>query len=88
MFFAIAALRAIVEMLALCLLAQGLLYVISGRQRQGNPIYRLFALITHFPRRLIAMLLPLATPPWVVGLSCFTVLFMLWISLALARSFL
>lgn len=88
MLFAIAALRAVVEMLGLCLLAQGILFVIGGQRREGNPIYQLFALITRFPRRLVAMLLPAATPAWASGIICFALLFLLWIGLALARSFL
>lgn len=88
MLFAIAALRAIVEMLGLCLLAQGVLHVISGRRRADNHMYRLFALLTRFPRRIVAVLLPAGTPQWAIGLTCFIVLFVLWIGLALARTFL
>lgn len=85
--FLIGALRAIVEMLGLCLLAQALLYPLCGRQREGNPIYRLFALITSAPRRIVGMLLPQGTAPWLVGGLCFSGLFMLWIGLALLRKF-
>jgi hypothetical protein len=88
MSFLIAALRAIVEMLGLSLLALGFLHVISGSRREGNPIYQLFALITRLPRRLIARLLPTGSPPWLVGMLCFMVLLALWIGLALLRSFL
>lgn len=87
MLFLIAALRAIIEMLGLCLLAQGLLHLLSGPQRERNPIYQLFALITRPPRRLVALLLPGGSPPWAVGLLCFGVLFALWIGLAVARKF-
>ena len=59
--FAISALRAVVEMLAMCLLAQGVLYLLAGQRRADNPIYRLFALLTHPPRRLVASLLPART---------------------------
>lgn len=87
MLFLIAALRAIIEMLGLCLLAQGFLHLLSGPRRQRNPIYQLFALITRPPRRLVALLLPADSPPWAVGLLCFGVLFALWIGLAVARKF-
>jgi hypothetical protein len=56
--FLIGALRAIVEMLGLCCLAQGFLYLLTGQKRASNPIYQLFALITQAPRRLVAFLLP------------------------------
>jgi hypothetical protein len=87
MLFLIAALRAIIEMLGLCLLAQGVLHVVSGASRERNPIYQLFALITRPPRRLVARLLPAGSPPWAVGGLCFAVLFILWIGLAVARKF-
>lgn len=87
MLFAIAALRAIIEMLGLCLLAQATLYLLAGRRRDGNPIYRLFALVTHFPRRAVAILLPKNAPGWLAGMILFLLLFVLWIGLALARTF-
>jgi hypothetical protein len=88
MLFIIAALRAIIEMLGLSLVALGFLHVISGSRREGNPIYQLFALITRLPLRLVASLLPTGSPPWLVGMICFVVLFSLWLGLALLRSFL
>lgn len=88
MSFLIAALRAIVEMLGLSLLALGFLHVISGPRRERNPIYQLFSLVTRLPLSLMAHLLPATSPPWLLGVLCFTVLFMLWIGLALVRSFL
>mgnify|MGYP007125364095 FL=1 len=36
--FLISAARAIVEMLMLCLLAQGVLYLIAGSHRAKNPV--------------------------------------------------
>lgn len=56
--FAIGALRAIVEMLGLCLLGMGAMALLAGAGRQGNPVYRLFELITRAPRQLVARLLP------------------------------
>ena len=61
--FLIGALRAIVEMLGLCCLAQGFLYLLTGQKRASNPIYQLFALITQAPRRLVAFLPPLLLLP-------------------------
>ena len=85
MLFTLGALRAIVEMLVLCLLAQAALYPLCGRQRAANPIYRLFALITAAPRRLAARLLPLGAEPWLAGALCFILLFAAWIGLAWLR---
>jgi hypothetical protein len=55
-FFLISALRAIVEMLGLCLLGQAVLYLLAGRRRTDNRIYQLFDLITTPPRRVVALL--------------------------------
>lgn len=87
MLFLIAALRAIIEMLGLCLIGQGMLALLAGSKRQVNPIYRLFALITHAPRRVVAHLLPKAAGEKTIGICCFVVLFCLWIGLALMRKF-
>jgi hypothetical protein len=83
--FVISALRALVEMLALCLLAQGVLYLLAGQRRAGNPIYRFFALLTDPPRQLVAKLLPARVGGAMVGAITFVLLFVLWIGLALAR---
>lgn len=85
--FVISALRAVVEMLALCLLAQGFLYLLAGQGRAGNAIYRFFALLTDPPRRLVARLLPAKSSATTVGVISFVLLFLLWIGLALARKF-
>lgn len=83
--FLIGALRGIVEMLGLCLIAQGLLYLLAGARREGNPIYRLFALITQAPRKLLRLLVGPRASETVVSLLAFLVLFVLWIGLAILR---
>lgn len=81
------ALRAIVEMLGLCLIAQGFLYLLAGQKRATNPIYQLFSLLTVAPRRLVANSLPAGTSPATVGIVCFAILFVVWIGLAVMRKF-
>lgn len=85
--FVIGALRAIVEMLGLCLIAQGALYVVAGQRRAANPIYQLFSLITAPPRQLLRSLLPVGTGATTCGIICFVLLFLLWAGLALLRKF-
>lgn len=85
--FLIGALRAIVEMLGLCLLAQGLLHLLAGPRRTHNAIYQLFALITRPPRRLVARVLPAHAGSKTVAIATFCLLICLWIGLALARKF-
>ena len=86
--FVIGALRAIVEMLGLCLIGQGFLYLLAGDYRQQNPIYRFFDLLTRPPRLLTALLLPKKVSGNVVGMLAFGFLFALWIALAWLRKFL
>lgn len=83
--FLIGALRAIVEMLGWCLLAQGVLYVIAGANRQHNPIYRLFALLTRAPRNLLRRVAGACPGEATIGLLTFLTLFVLWIGLAILR---
>lgn len=83
--FLISALRAIVEMLGLCLIGQGVLYLLTGSRRQQNAIYRFFDLLTRPPRQFVALLLPRSVSGILVGLLSFALLFMLWIGLAWLR---
>ena len=83
--FVISALRAVVEMLGLCLIGQGMLYLLAGSGRRQNAIYRFFDLLTRPPRQAAALLLPRGTPGMLVGLLALVLLFMLWIGLAWLR---
>ena len=83
--FAISALRAVVEMIGLCLIGQGVLYLLAGSRRQQNAIYRFFDLLTRPPLQLAALLLPRGAPEMLVGLLALMLLFMLWIGLAWLR---
>ncbi len=83
--FVISALRAVVEMLGLCLIGQGVLHLLAGSRRQQNAIYRFFDLLTRPPRQLAAFLLPRGAPEMLVGLLALMLLFMLWIGLAWLR---
>lgn len=82
--FLISAARAIIEMLGLCLIGQGMLYILAGRGRESNRIYQLFDLITRAPRQLVAAILP-GFLGKAVGVVCFVILLLLWIGLAFLR---
>ena len=84
--FLISALRSIIEMLGLALIGLAVMYVLAGSQRDKNPIYQLFQLLTRAPRRLAAAMLPEKTRPGLSGLFCFILLFALWVGLALWRT--
>ncbi|MCW5582009.1 MAG: hypothetical protein KIS72_11770 [Luteimonas sp.] len=83
--FVISALRAVVEMLGLCLIGQGVLHLLAGSRRRQNAIYRLFELLTRPPRQVAALLLPRGASKMVVGALALMLLFMLWIGLAWLR---
>lgn len=83
--FLISALRAVVEMLGLCLIGQGMLYLLVGSRRWQNAIYRFFDLVTRPPRQVAALLLPRGSSDMLVGLLALMLLFMLWIGLAWLR---
>jgi len=83
----ISALRATVEMLGLCMLGQGILYLVAGRNRDSNRIYQLFDLITRPPRQLVARFIPGVPSTPAVGMLTFAILLLLWIGLAFARKF-
>lgn len=88
MIFCMSALRSIIEMLGLCLLGQALLYLLAGQNRDKNPIYQFFALITRRPQQLARQLLPAKTSSGIIGMTCFLFLFTLWIALAWLRKLL
>lgn len=82
--FLISAARAVIEMLGLCLIGQGALYILAGRGRENNRIYQLFDLLTRAPRQLVAMILP-GFSGKAIGVACFVILLLLWIGLAFLR---
>lgn len=84
--FLISALRAIVEMLGLCLLGQGILHILAGQRRADNRIYQLFCLLTKAPREIVATLLPASATPGLVARVTFVMLLLLWLGLAYLRN--
>ena len=85
--FLISALRAILEMLGLCLLGQGVLYLIAGRQRAGNRVYHP---VPNFPTaapKRGSIFLPASTNGALVGIFTFAIVLLLWLGLAFIRKF-
>lgn len=87
-FFLVASLRAIIELLGLCLLGQGVLYVLAGMRREQNIIYRFFMVLTTPPCRLVRALAPPVIPDRLIPALSFGTLLFLWIGLAWLRKFL
>jgi hypothetical protein len=83
--FVISALRAVVEVAGLFLLAQGLLYLLAGQGREKNAIYQLFRLLTAPVIRMVRFITPRVIADRHVPLAAFFMLFWLWIALAYIR---
>lgn len=84
MLLAISFARAIIEMLGLCLLGQGVLYFLAGEGRIRNPVYQLFATITAPLLARFRYFFPRLTGA-ASGVLVFLGLFCLWIGLAVLR---
>jgi len=80
--FLIGVLRALVEVALLSLLAQGIVGLLAGAARQGNPVWRLFAIVTRPPLQLVRFLAPRQIADRHVPFLAGCVLFGLWIVLA------
>lgn len=83
--FVISALRAVVEVAGLFLLAQGLLYLLAGQGREKNTIYQLFRLLTAPVIRFVRFITPRVVVDRHVPVVAFFLLFWLWIALAYIR---
>lgn len=81
----ISLLRGVIEVALLCLLGQAAVGLLSGTSRQHNPIYRLFAIVTRPPIRIVRLLMPGLIIDRHIPAITFFVLFWLWIMLAWAK---
>jgi hypothetical protein len=77
--------KALVELAALFIVGQGLLFLLAGGKREGNLFYQLFKVITRPVYGLVRLLTPKVIVdrhvPWVALI----VLFWLWILLTFAK---
>ena len=78
-------LRALAEVAGMFLLAQGALFLLAGRKREGNFVYQLFRVVTRPVLSTARLLLPKAISDAAIPFFSFVVLFGLWILLAYAR---
>lgn len=81
----VAALRAMVEVAGLCLLGQGVLYLLAGASRDRNGIYQLFRIVTRPVLRLVRAVTPRLVLDRHLPVVAFFLLFWLWIALAVVR---
>ena len=78
-------LRALVEVAMLVLLGQGLLALLAGRGRDGNPIYALFRVIAKPAVSITRRLTPRRVSDRHIPVATLFLLFWLWIFLAYAK---
>jgi len=83
--FVVSILRALVEVALLSLLGQGRAGLPPGARRAGNPVYRLFQVVTRPVVRLVRWLTPKVVVDRHVPFVAFFLTFWLWIVLAYVK---
>jgi hypothetical protein len=86
-FFIVSTLKALVEIAAMALLAQGLIGLLSGKAKQGNFVYRLFQVVTAPIFKITRAITPRFIADQHIGLASFFSLFWLWIALIYAKGY-
>ena len=79
MLLLVSILKAFSEILAFSLLGQGVLWLIAGKSRETNVIYRMFAIVTRPLMRLARLITPrlvLDRHIWLVGVL---IVFIVWV---------
>jgi uncharacterized protein YggT (Ycf19 family) len=83
--FMVSVLRALVEVAGLCLVGQGVLYLLAGAAREGNTVFRMLCIVTRPVLRLVRRVTPRAIVDRHLPVFVFLLLFGLWIALAAVR---
>lgn len=85
--FIVSALKALVEIAALALLAQGVVGFLSGKAKDNNFVYRLFQVVTGPIYKVVRKITPKFVADQHIGLASFFVLFWIWIALIYAKGY-
>lgn len=83
----VSTLKALVEIAALSLLAQGIVGLMSGRAKQENFIYRLFQIVTAPIIRITRVIMPGFITDRHMALTSFFILFCMWVALIFAKGY-
>ena len=78
-------LRALVEVAGFFLLGQGVLYVLAGRRREQNAVYRMFQFLTRPVIRATRAIAPKVVLDRHIPMLSFFLLFWLWIVLQILK---
>ncbi|MDD5057110.1 MAG: hypothetical protein PHQ60_04490 [Sideroxydans sp.] len=87
-FILVSALKALVEIAAMALLAQALVGLLSGKAKQENFFYRLLQVVTAPAIKIARAITPRIIADRHIGLVSFIILFWLWIALIYAKGYL
>ena len=85
--FILSVLRAIVEVTGFIMIGQGLLYVVAGRAREQNFVYKLFQLVTKPMISLTRLLTPRMIRDDHIPVAAFLLVVWLWLGLACAKRY-
>lgn len=85
--FIVSVLKALVEIAAMTLLAQGLIGFLSGKTKQDNFVYRLFEVVTAPIYKFVRAITPRFVADRHIGLACFFILFWMWVALIYAKAY-
>lgn len=72
-------LKALSEIIAFSLLGQGVLWVIAGRSRESNFVYRMFATVTRPVMRLARIIMPRFVLDRHIWMVAILLVFVIWI---------
>ena len=86
--YIVSILRALVEVAGMFLLAQGLLFLLSGATRGKNIVYQLFKIITRPVIQMTRFVTPRVIVDKHIPFVAFFILFWLWLLLAYVKQIL
>lgn len=85
--FLVSALKALVEVAGMSLLAQGLIGLLSGKSKEDNFVYRLLKIVTSPVYNGVRFITPKFVADAHIGLASFFLLFWLWVALIYAKAY-
>lgn len=85
MYEAVVVLKALVEVAAVGMLGQGVLYVLAGKRREQNIVYNLFKIITSPVMKATRLITPRIVLDRHIWLVCTLLLGMLWLALTVYK---
>ena len=85
MYEIIVVLKALTEVAAVGMLGQGLLYVLAGKDRENNLVYKLFKVITSPVMAMTRFITPRVVLDRHVWLVCLLLLGLLWLGLTVYK---